>query len=316
MNIDSIKKSAEFGLSRGGLLLKKHSPEILTGVGIIGVVTAGVLAARATLKLEPIVDRAKANLEAINDAVDTGIVSIESHADEIALVRTKGEVYIHAGVDLGKLYGPSVALGTASIACILAAHGIMRQRNAALVAAYTVMEKGFKAYRARVVEEFGEEKDRDYLHGLVTKEETDKDGKTTRTVGLHSDPNVHSVYARFFDEYNINWEKHAEKNLFFLKSQQNYWNDRLKMRGHVFLNEVYDSIGLEHSQAGSVVGWIWQGEGDGYIDFGIFDLYNDQARMFVNGLERSILLDFNVDGVIFDKIGDFYDRQPAARLLD
>lgn len=305
MNLDIFKNGASFAIGRTGLVLKKYSPEILTTVGIAGVVTSAVLASRATLKLEPVIVRSQQKLYAINAAIEDGVVDIETRADELAVVRAKGAVYVETGLDLTKLYGPAVAVGTASIVCILSAHGIMRQRNAALVAAYTVMEKGFQAYRSRVVEEFGEEKDRDYLHGLVTTEVTNEKGETHKEVTLHPDPNVHSVYARFFDEYNINWEKQAEKNLFFLKSQQNYWNDVLHTRGHVFLNEVYDSIGLEHSQAGAVVGWLNdEKSGDTFIDFGIWDLYNDQARMFVNGLERSILLDFNVDGTIFDKIGN------------
>lgn len=300
MNITSFKENLPFVVGRGSLLLKKHSPEILVGVGIAGVVTSAVLAARATLKLEPIIDKTKSNLEAIDTFVDAE-VDTDHPGVGTAIARAKGQVYLHTAVDLTKLYGPSVTIGVASIACILSAHGIMRQRNTALVAAYAVIERGFDAYRARVVEDLGEDKDRDYIHGLVTKEETDKDGIVTKVTSKHPDPNVHSAYARFFDEYNVNWEKHAEKNLFFLKSQQNYWNDRLHARGHVFLNEVYDSLGMEHSQAGSVVGWV-MGNGDEFIDFGIWDLYNDQARMFVNGLERSILLDFNVDGIIYNKI--------------
>jgi len=308
MKIDSIKKDLVFTASRAGLLLKKHSPEILVTVGIVGVVTSAVMASKATLKLEAVMDKHHNNMDALNEYVE------DNQIDEPAAVaRAKGDVYVRTGVDLVKLYGPSVSIGVASLASILSAHGIMRQRNAALVAAYTVLEKSFAAYRARVVEEYGEEKDRDYKFGLVTKEEFDKDGNFVKTeTKLHGDPNVHSAYARFFDEFNVNWEKHAEKNLFFLKQQQNYWNDRLKARGHVFLNEVYDSIGIEHSQAGSIVGWIFDPDNpnvDNFIDFGIWDLHNDQARMFVNGLERSILLDFNVDGTIWDKIGDFYDKK-------
>jgi hypothetical protein len=89
-------------------------------------------------------------------------------------------------------------------------------------------------------------------------------------------------------------------NRLFVTCQQNYLNHVLQVRGHVFLNEAYDALGLERSTAGAVVGWVMGDNGDNYIDFGIFEAQN--AR-FVNGSERSILLDFNVDGVIYDKIG-------------
>jgi hypothetical protein len=85
----------------------------------------------------------------------------------------------------------------------------------------------------------------------------------------------------------------------FLQCQQNYFNQQLKARGHVFLNEIYDAIGLERSKAGTIVGWVTDGNGDGYIDFGMFE---DASRRFINGIEPSILLDFNVDGVIYDLI--------------
>ena len=87
----------------------------------------------------------------------------------------------------------------------------------------------------------------------------------------------------------------------FLNGQQNFANDLLQARGHVFLNEVYDMLGIPRSQAGAVVGWVKE-FGDGYVDFGIFDGKTSQARSFVNGEERNILLDFNVAGVIYDLI--------------
>jgi hypothetical protein len=86
----------------------------------------------------------------------------------------------------------------------------------------------------------------------------------------------------------------------FIRSQQNYANDLLNARGHVFLNEVYDMLGIERTSAGAVVGWV-RGNGDNEIDFGVLnDLHSGQR--FINGDERSVLLDFNVDGVVYDLI--------------
>jgi hypothetical protein len=202
------------------------------------------------------------------------------------------------------LYAPAIACGALSIGALAGSHRVLTKRNLALTAAYSAVEKGFNDYRTRVVEEFGEDKDRELRYGTDTEKITTegKDGKTkTKEVKIVG-PNSASVYARFFDEYCKNWKRQPEYNLLFLQCQQNYANDLLQSRGHIFLNEVYDMIGIDRSKAGAVVGWVISKDGDNFVDFGIFDGDNPKARDFVNGREGSILLDFNVDGVIYDKI--------------
>jgi hypothetical protein len=183
----------------------------------------------------------------------------------------------------------------------------MRKRNLAVIAAYKAVEQGFSDYRKRVISELGEEKDREFRYGIkkekITVTETDEKGKEKKTEKIIEtiDPNNHSPYAVFFDESSIHWTKTAEYNKLFLQTQQNFANDLLHSRKHIFLNEVYDMLGLPRTQAGAVVGWV-KGHGDDYVDFGIFDRESEKARDFVNGYERSILLDFNVAGVIYDLI--------------
>ena len=111
-----------------------------------------------------------------------------------------------------------------------------------------------------------------------------------------------SQYARFFDECSAAWQKDSKYNLMYLKSTQNLMNDRLRSRGHLFLNEVYDHLGLPRSKEGQIVGWIYDTEnpiGDNFVDFGIFD---DRSKPDISEFENSILLDFNVDGNILAKI--------------
>jgi hypothetical protein len=180
----------------------------------------------------------------------------------------------------------------------------MRKRNVALVAAYKTIEEGFSKYRKRVVDEFGEEKDMELFRGYKFEEVIDEEMEEGATVKVitHVDPNGLSPYAKFFDETNVNWRKTPSYNMVFLRSQQQYANDMLHTRGHVLLNDVYDSIGIPRTTEGAVVGWILSKEGDNFIDFGIYKFESEAARRFVNGEEDSILLDFNVDGVIYDKI--------------
>lgn len=278
---------------RPALLIKKHSPEILTGVGIVGVVTSAVLAAKATLSLEEKIDGMQQKLANIEDHL---VIEPEKYTKDDA-VKARTHVYVTTALEIGKLYGPSVTLGMASIGCILGAHGIMKKRNAALAAAYKAVEETFNKYKQRVIEELGEEQERDIAMDIRDVEVEEDGKKTIKKTG----PSLPSPYAKFFDEYSTAWEKDADYNLMYVRAQQQIANDILQSRGHIFLNEVYDMLGLPHTQAGSVTGWI-AGQGDNFVDFGMYDFESEEARAFVNGLERSILLDFNVQGTIFDKI--------------
>jgi hypothetical protein len=193
-------------------------------------------------------------------------------------------------------------LGGASIAALTRSHNILNERNAALTAAYTALDRGFKEYRQRVVEKYGEDQDREFRHGSKEVSIIDEQGKKQTVTRVGDDEP--SIYARFFDPLSTSWSKEPEYNLLFLKCQQSYANDLLLARGHVFLNEVYDMIGVPRSKAGSIVGWIIASNNisDNHIDFGIFDGNDHKVRDFVNGREGSILLDFNVDGVIYNLI--------------
>lgn len=285
---------------RGLLLSKNYSPEVLTTVGIVGIVGAAFLASRATLKLEPAVDKMQLGIETVHEVSG----SREVNKNYTTLDRNKdiAYVYMHGVYDIGKLYGPAITLGVGSIVCIVSANGIMRKRNLALMAAYKAVESSFSEYRKRVVEEYGPEKDADYRRGFRDVHEVDEKGKALKKTVTKVDPNGFSPYARFFDQFSTNWVKTPEYNLLFVRCQQNYANDLLHSRGHVFLNEVYDMLGIDRTQAGSVVGWVVTKDGENYVDFGIYDFNNERARAFVNGYEHSILLDFNVYGVIYDQI--------------
>ena len=297
MNMDVIKLTATKGLGRSLLITKKYGPEILTTVGIVGTVTSAVLASKATLKLEGVIDEVQGELNLINyEAMD-----VDTKEQEREVSKAKGKAYIRGTLEVTKLYGPSVSLGVASIGCIVAAHGIMRKRNVAMVAAYNVLEKGFAKYRARVIDEFGVEKDREFRLGvkqeLVKNPETGKD----ELVYVEDEVNVaaeEETYSRYFGQDNRNWEYVMDYNLVFLRAQLQFANDMLHARGHIFLNEVYDALGIARTRAGSVVGWVDNGDGDGYVDFGSFlvDGYKEGRK------NNKILLDFNVDGIIFDKI--------------
>lgn len=300
-------KNVKILMNRALLGTKKYSPEILMGVGVVGVVASTVVACKATLKASDIIADAQEDLEKINMvAEDPKYVDQYSEED---LKKDKTILYTQTGLKIAKAYLPAVGLGVASIACLVSSHNILKKRNIALAAAYTTIDKSFKEYRKRVTDRFGEEVERQIRHNIKAHEieETivDEDGnekKITKNVET-CEIDGYSEYSRFFDDGCTGWEKDAEYNLVFLKAQQQYANDLLRSKGHLFLNEVYDMLGIPRSKAGQVVGWIYDPEnpiGDNYVDFGIYDVNKRGSRDFVNGYERTILLDFNVDGNIWD----------------
>ena len=328
-----ITKNMTRAFGKAGLTCKKYAPEALVIAGIVGVVTSAVMACKATTKVNDIIEETKENThnlhlvataaglkEATDEFSNEDIrkIDILSAKEDVKnytaqdLKKDTTIIYAQTAVKFIKLYGPSVVLGALSITSILASNNILRKRNVALAAAYATVDKGFKEYRSRVVERFGKDIDRELKYNIKAKEieETTKNAKgkekTVKKSIEVADVNEHSDYARFFDELCTGWKRDAEYNLMFLKHQQNYTNEKLQKQGYLFLNDVYDMLGIPKTKAGQVVGWIYDEAHpdiyDNFVDFGIYDLYNEKARDFVNGREKSILLDFNVDGNILDLI--------------
>lgn len=307
MNKTTIISGATRNLNRAIFKCKKHSPEILAITGTLGIVASGVMACKATLKINDILEETKETVELIRKTSED-----ENLADKYTEEDSKKDlaiVYTQTSVKLIKLYGPSVVLGVASLGCLLGSNNILRKRNIALAAAYTTIDKSFKDYRGRVVERFGEAIDKELRYNIKAEEieetvvdEKGKEKKVKKTVDV-IDPNTISDYSRIFYEGNPGWTKDPEMNLVYLKQQQNWANDKLKAKGFLFLNEVYDMLGFPRTKAGQIVGWVYDEEnpiGDNFVDFGIYNLDNPANIRFVNGDERSILLDFNVDGNIWD----------------
>ncbi len=307
MNKTAIISGATRNLNRAIFQCKKHSPEILAITGTLGVVASGIMACKATLKVNDILEESKETVELIRKVSEDKSLA-EKYTEEDSK-KDLAIVYAQTGIKLVKLYGPSVVLGVSSLACLLGSNNILRKRNIALAAAYTTIDKSFKDYRGRVVERFGESIDKELRYNIKAEEieetvvdEKGKEKKVKKTVDV-IDPNTISDYSRIFYEGNPGWTKDPEMNLVYLKQQQNWANDKLKAKGYLFLNEVYDMLGFPRTKAGQIVGWVYDEKnpiGDNFVDFGIYNLDNPANIRFVNGDERSILLDFNVDGNIWD----------------
>jgi hypothetical protein len=301
MDLNVLKSQLVSRAHRGGALMHKHSPDIFLGLGITGLVGAGVLACRATLRATKIKEEMEQQLTNIESLLaDEKIEGPEA-------VQAQTYIALTGVVDIGREYVIPVGLGAASIAAILQSRNILTTRNAGMAAAYKLADETYKRYRGRVLEEFGEEVDAILRSDIdETRELRVKmvDGDEERDLQL-TDEEMRLVefgmspYAKFFDSSSPQWRNTPEQNMFFLRAQQTNMNVQLRVRGHVFLNEVYDALGIPRTSAGAVVGWV-DGQGDSVIDFGVFDEANAD---FVNGYEtEAILLDFNVDGTIWDNI--------------
>lgn len=315
MNKTELMTKATRSFHKFGFKMKKHSPEILAIAGVAGMITSAVMACKATTKLSGVLEEQKEQVNQIHDYVEK--VGFSEKYKEEDSKKDLTIVHVQTGVKLAKLYAPSVVLGALSITAMLTSNNILRKRNIALAAAYTAVDKSFKEYRSRVVDRFGEELDRELKYNIKAKEieETVIDEKTgeektvTKTVDA-VDPNDVSEFARFFDESCPDWCKDPNANMMFLRQQQNYANNVLQCKGYLFLNDVYDMLGLPKTAAGQVVGWVYDENnpiGDNYVDFGLYDQngtprQNEAKRLFVNGHERTVLLDFNVDGNILEYI--------------
>lgn len=319
MKAEALNKLSR-SIHKVGFKFKKHSPEILTGAGIVCVVASTVMACKATTKLSTILDETKEQTDQIHGYVEkNGYSEKYTENDEkkdLAIVYTK------SCVNVAKLYGPSILVGVLGVTSILAGNNILRKRNVALTAAYTAVDNGFKKYRERVVERFGEAVDRELKNNARKEEveivETDENGeeKVVKKAAYVVSPSDISEYARFFEEYTVDdkgnkikntyWTSNNEYNLMFLKKAESFANDKLRINGYLFLNEVYEMLGIPKTKAGQVVGWVYDEKnpvGDNYVDFG---LYKDNLSYsdFVNGYDPAILLDFNVDGNIWKLMDD------------
>lgn len=306
---NAIVKVLGRAIKKNAFKIKKHAPQILMVTGIACGIGCTVTACNATLKAKDILEDAKMDIDAIHAANTDPNVSDEEYTDD-AMKRELTRVYAQTGFKLAKLYAPAVILGLGSIAGTVGSSMIMTKRVNTAVAAYTALDATFRQYRDRVKEALGANEELDVYHGIKRDEETGD--ILLRPAECDSDrPSVkidgYSVYARCFDEYNPNWKDNAEYNLTFLRGVQHTVNSMLEYQGFLFLNDVYKELGFEPTQAGQLVGWIYDPDrkdvGDNCVSFGLYDPKRGPALgEFINGNEKSVFLDFNVDGVIIDRI--------------
>jgi hypothetical protein len=290
-----IPKSVQRHGHKQLLKLSKHSPTIMVVSGVVGLGVTAVMAAHATRKLDPILEtHQKQRFDLELESAD-----VQGRVEQKYLV----QLYTHTSYELVKLYGPTLVVGSLSATSVLYGHKILKGRHLATMAAYTGLMEQYQAYRARVAETVGPQMERDIHQGAVGKWEEDPEHKGEyKLKSAFSDPEA-SYLRPFFDEANTNWTRDATANYLWLKAVQNHMNRILQIKGYVFLSDVYKALGMEPPQESIVTGWLFNSDtGDQYIDFGFMGSSDPNAIAFCNGAERSVRLNFNIDGVIWDLI--------------
>lgn len=300
INTKTLRKS----FKKAQLTVRKHSPEILMVAGVIGTVAGAVMACKETLELEDVLDECKQEKMELEEQY----AMCEEYSED-ALKKDQVKLTIKQVAKIVKLYAPSVIMEATSIGVIFASNDIMRKRNASMAAAYATLNSMYKRYRQNVIESYGEEVDKDMRFGVKHEKVTEIDEDENkvkidaRIVDLDNTALAISDYSRFFQMGCKGFDASSGRyNLLYLKGIQAMFNNKLIADGYVMLNDVYRELGFDTIPEGWSIGWVYDEAnpiGDNYIDFGLYEARNKNQRA-VNDWEPVILMDFNVDGNLYE----------------
>lgn len=285
--------------------ISKHAPTILSVTASAGVIATGYLAWKAGTRFEDVEgrdwDRRKECLRNADTIPDEDVPKIE---------RKNRILFI---LDTVRTVAPAAIVGAATITMIYFSNSISKKRLAAMGAAYATLQTAFDGYKRTMVEALGKESVEKILKpklpnvGKSAEEILSSDNKSD--AANVSDAVVNSLkalspYARIIaEESSTCWDPNEDYTSQNLAAVQLWANRRLERKGHLFLNEIFDQLGLSRTREGAVVGWLKNGEGDGYVSFGDFDasIYRVPSDDYTR-VDSNFIVDFNVDGVIWDKI--------------
>lgn len=309
-------------LSKTTFKLKKASPTIMIVGAAIGGVTAAVLACKATIKAQDILNEHNTAVKTIHttkEQIEQGVIQLDE-GESYTEKDFKNDItttYVQTGLKLAKVYAPAVTLGAVSLGCMFGSHHIMSKRNASLTAAYIALDKAFEEYKSRVSNRFGSRVQEELEHNIKAVE---LESKSTNEQGVEETIKEYkdiamqhtSPYTCIFDETVDTWQPDNMMNRNYLFLMEQSANKRLRIQGHLFLNDVLASLGTHggvtlKTPEGQIVGWIYDPNDptrQSHVDFGVTNyVEGDEAlNSFINGGERSVMLRFNCDGPIIDKI--------------
>ena len=290
------------GAAGNGLLIaRKHAPELMIGAGIAGFGATVYETVKATNKTNDILEE-KERLE-----------QVLPEKEQKTLQRNTKWAIIRA-------WAPVATIGGASVISILGGYRILNGRYVATAAAYKVLETGFDRYRGNVVERFGKDTDWELLHDIkpevleaARKEQEENkaieaDNKRSKIVRKRKKTAYADIYNCIFDNYSDRWQRYwnAEQVMHYLQTIERELNDRLKIQKHLFVNEVYDRLGLERTTEGAVTGWIiTRTNPDSYVSLGLKEMPEEELRAVLSTHRNEdirVKIRLNPDGLIYNMI--------------
>lgn len=217
----------------------KHSPEILTGIGVTGMIASTVLAVKDTPKALKLIEAKKEEL---------GV-------DELTPIETVKAAW--------KPYIPAAVTGILSVSCIVGASAVNYKRNAALATAYAISEKAITKYRDKVIETIGEKKEKE-IREKVAQDDVNKEPVSKAKVLVTSKGNTlcrESISGRYFTS-----------DMDKIKKVVNELNRRMIYDNYISLDEFYNGIGLDPIKNSSRLGWNID---DGLIELDFYACLTD-----------------------------------------
>lgn len=205
--------------------LHKHSPEILMGFGITGMITTTVMAVKATPKAMERMDSVK-----------------KKHADD----SNKKAFYKDVLLNVAPIYIPAALVGTLSVSCLIGSSSVNHKRNTALATAYTLSESALKEYQGKVVETIGEKKE-EAVRAAIAKDKVDAAPVVDREIVITGNGTT-----RCFDPISA---RYFESDIETIRRSVNELNRRLLINDYISLNEFYGELGLDYTDIGDTIGW-------------------------------------------------------------
>lgn len=278
-------------VGRTVLRTKANSPTILFVAGVVGMGTTVVLACKATMKVEGILTDHEKDMMEIGRMENRANGNLTNRQEE-EFRKERQHVSLRTTSRMIRIYTPTAVAGVITIACLTTSHRQLVSRNAQLTAAYVTLQRFLESYRGRVRQEIGEEKERDvyYASTPVTLAEDTPNGPK-KVYG--SKPGMRSPYSQVFDDSNHNFQESSTYNEHWFRIQEDMLTNKLRAQGHLFLNEVYDRLGLPRTPTGQLCGWaIPHPESDDFVEIKFFPMHD------YNG---SYMLDFNAAGHVLNQ---------------
>jgi hypothetical protein len=281
-----VPKTITRTVGRSVLRTKHHSPALLFGAGIVGLGATVILACRATLKVEEVLTEHAKDMHDINRIENSSNIRSSDDQDYDQMRR---HITVTTSLKLVKLYAPTAVAGVVTVACLTTSHRQLTNRNAQLAAAYVTLQRFLEGYRGRVREAIGEDREKEVYYA-ATPVELAQDTPNGPKKIYGTAPGQRSPYSQMFDDNNPNFQESATFNEHFFRIQGELLTNKLRSQGHLFLNEVYDRLGLPRTATGSECGWLSGSKNS--------DDFVDIIAIPMHDFHGSYMLDFNAAGYI------------------